>query len=152
MTLRHAATVFFFLALACGPILSSRAEAAEEFSHTFYNAYKCMQVQEVNNNGVREILARNNCQARVAALVCYRIIASTGVYSELGWYCDYSNLYNPGVTRAISRDGRYYPKLKFTACAATNQRCDQVLRSTSLRVGDSRGDPEGAARSIRTGS
>lgn len=147
LAIRTVLTALLFLSGAS----AAQAQSASEFNRNFYNGHRCMQVGEINSNGVRQIAAKNRCQVRVAALVCYRIITTSGVYDAVGWYCDYSNLYNPGTTRIVSRAGRYHPDLKHTACAATNTRCDQVLRSTNIQVGDSHNDPEVIARTVRTG-
>ena len=132
--------------LPAGP---AAAQTKTEFAQDFYNATRCMDVREVNDSGIRTITAKNLCNATVAALICYRIISGSGVYSVPGWYCEYSNLYNPGSSRTISRGGFYHPKLKVAACAAANVRCDRVIRSIDVRVGDSFEDPEKVAKAIR---
>ncbi|MDW3205611.1 MAG: hypothetical protein R8L07_08695 [Alphaproteobacteria bacterium] len=134
-------------ALASGP---ASAQSKPEFQQDFYNASRCMDVKEFNDSGIRTITAKNLCNAQVAALICYRIITGSGVYSVPGWYCEYSNLYNPGSVRTISRGGFYHPKLKIAACAAANVRCDRVIRSIDVRVGDSFEDPEKVAKAVRS--
>ena len=149
-----AAATALFLVLICvfaaGLPKSGAAQDSGEFSQNFYNATKCLKVEEVNNNGLRTITAQNLCNAQVAALVCYRIIQANNVYSDIGWYCDFSNFYDPGTTRTVSRSGFYHPKRKIAACAAANTRCVQVLRTTDVRVRDNRQEPEKISRAVRT--
>ncbi|NMM45268.1 hypothetical protein HH303_12315 [Rhodospirillaceae bacterium KN72] len=151
-----ATAIFLFLIGAFAAALPKPGAAQDtaqdtgEFSQNFYNATKCMKVEEVNNNGLRTITAQNLCNAQVAALVCYRIIQANNVYSDIGWYCDFSNFYDPGTIRTVSRSGYYHPKRKVAACAAANTRCVQVLRSTDVRVRDNRQEPEKVSRAVRT--
>lgn len=126
--------------------------AQAEFELDFYNGSRCMNVEWDVNDGVRSIVAKNLCNANVAALICYKIRAGNDVYDRSGWYCNYSNLYGPGSTRTISRGGRYHPKFKWAACNAANQRCDQVIRTIGVRVRDNYQDPEEVGLSIRTQS
>ena len=138
-----------WLSLAVVAPEPAAAQGAPEFTKDFYNASKCIKTDEVNNNGLRVITAQNLCNANVAALVCFRIVQATNAFSSVGWYCDYSNLYGPGTSRTIARSGFYHPKRKIAACAIGNTRCDQVLRTTDVRVRENRRDPEGVAVAIR---
>lgn len=138
------------LALGLGVILGGTAPAQAEFELDFYNGSLCMQVDWAFNDGTRSIVAKNLCNANVAALICYKIRAGNDVYDRSGWYCNYSNLYSPGTTRTISIGGRYHPKFKWAACNAANQYCDQVIRSIGIRVRDNYEDPEVVGEAVRT--
>lgn len=130
------------------PIPAS-AQATGEFKRDFYNAHRCMRVEEVNRGGTRTIMAQNLCDAQVAALVCFRVLKESRSIGATGWHCDYSDLYGPKTERAASQGGVYHPTLKVAACAKSKSTCVQFLRSIQAKVRGSRGDPEPIARDLR---
>lgn len=125
------------------------AQETSEFKRDIYNAHRCMRVQEVNRSGTRTILAKNLCNAQVAALVCFRILKESKSYGSTGWHCDYSDLYGHNAERIASQGGVYHPGLKVAACATSKSICVQLLRSIQTKVRSSRGDPEPIARDLR---
>ncbi|MEQ8440944.1 MAG: hypothetical protein RIM33_10030 [Alphaproteobacteria bacterium] len=142
--------ILAFLTVGIGSAnAQSTSDVAAEFDSQFYNATQCIEVREINNEGARSIVARNNCQAEVAALVCFRIIAPSTLYEVPGWYCDYNNLYSFGTVRRISESGYYDHRRATAACARANARCDQVIRSINVRVRDTRENPRVAGQAIR---
>jgi len=144
------ALILGLVAFVAGPASAQRAaEIAREFDSDFYNATQCIEVREVDNEGSRSIVARNNCDAPVAAVVCFKVLAQSTLYDRTGWYCDYNNLYSYGSVRTVAEAGYFDHRRVHAACARANARCDQVIRSINVRVRDTYEHPQAAGNAIR---